>query len=280
MKVTRFEKIEKFRDFSLIKCRGNHSVCSFSFASARFDEYLDMQGSSVEVIDNNNVIMYGIIETVSFVLGYSENIVKVTLISDSYKKDVNPAIRVFQKEGQTYKDILNVMALKNNCELNVPASLEEAKLAHPIIQYNETDFSFIKRMIFEAYNEDIVIDVNNNNNIYVGYIDNSKYQITTKEIYTFSHKLIKNADEIEFSIQGGEQGQELRSYVNVGKLITWKSKTYVITRLEVKKVDGVYRYKCFAINSKKEIEKIDNRCNYTFVNAPSDVPVNNSKNLI
>ncbi len=271
MKVTGFEKIEKFREFSLIKCRGNHSVCSFSFISARFDDYLDIEGSCVEVSDNGNVIMRGIIEAVLYVSGCSENIVKVTLISSSYKEDTNPVVRVFQKEDQTYGDIIDVMIQRNNYELNVPASLKEAELVHPIVQYNETDLSFIKRMVLEAYSEDIVVDVDDSKAIYVGYIDNIKHEITMKEVYSFTQKLMKNMCEIEFAIQGGVEGKELRDYVDIGKLVMWGNNTYVITRMEIEKVEGVYRYICTATDFRGEKNKKDGRCNYIFAAKVTEV---------
>lgn len=264
MKITGFEKIERFREFSLIKCRVDHSVCSFSFVSASFEDYSDTVGSCAEVMDDNNIIMHGMIDDISFVSGCSENIVKVTLISTACKEDVNPINRVFQKEGQTYKDILDAVTQNISYELNVPASLKEAELAHPIVQYNETDYAFIKRMLYEAYGEEIVVDVAGGRNIYVGYIDNSKHEIELTEIYAISHTLKRDMDEIEFSIQGGTEGQELRSYVDIGKQVTWQKNTFIITRIEIEKTESVYRYKCYAKSCKAEEYRKDNKCNHLF----------------
>lgn len=271
MKVTRFEKIEKFRDFSLIKRRGNHSVCSFSFISARFDDYIDMEGSCIEVSDNKGVLMHGIIDSVTFVSGHSENIVKVTLISKSCKLDINPIVRIFQKEGQTYKDILDVITQKNGYEINVPASLKEAELGHPIVQYKETDFIFIKRMLMEAYGEDIVTDVGEEKTFYVGYLENRKHEILMNEVYTFAQKTVNDMNEIEFAIHGGLEGQELRDYVDIGKLVTWKGVTYVITKLEIEKNEGVYRYKCIANYFCGEKNNENRRCNYCFTAKVTEV---------
>lgn len=264
MKVTRFEKMERFRDFSLIKCRGNHSFCSFSFISARFEDYSYMVGSCADVVDGNKVIMRGLIDDISFILGCSENIVKVTLLSGSFQEDVTPVIRVFQKEGQTYKDILDVVARNMGYEWNVPASLKEAELVHPIVQYNETDYAFMKRMLLEAYGEEIVADAAEGKNIYAGYIDHAKYEIKPTEIYTMSRTLKRETDEIEFSIQGGAEGQELRGYVDIGKQVSWQRNTFVITRMEIGKTESVYRYKCYAKNCKAEENRKDSKCSYLF----------------
>ena len=262
MKVTRFEKIERFRDFFLAKSRGNHSVCSFSFVSARFEDYSDMVGSNVDVIDHNKVIMHGVINDISFVSGCSENIVKVALISKTNKEDVNLVTRIFQKEGQTYKDILDVVTKNMSYELNVPASLKEVELVHPIVQYNETNFSFIKRMLREGYDEDIIVDMAKENSIYVGFVDNEKYKIQQREIFSMSQSLKCDMDEIEFYIKGGTEGQELCEYVDIGKQVIWKNNTFVITKIEIKKTESIYRYKCYAKNCKLKEKIDDKKCNY------------------
>lgn len=264
MKVTQFEKIESFREFSLLKSRGEHSLCSFSFVSARFEDYSDMVGSNIEVKDDNKLLMHGVINDISFISGCSENIVKVTLISRSNRVDNNPVTRVFQKEGQTYKDILDFVTKNMSYKLNVPASLKEVELLHPIIQYNETDFSFIRRMLIEGYGEEIVVDVLEDNSIYVGFIDNVKYKIEPREVFTMSQSIRCNIDEIEFSVKGGIDGQELREYVDIGKQVMWHNNTFVITRMEIEKSKSVYRYKCYAKNCKLE-EKFEYReCNHFF----------------
>lgn len=247
MKVTGFENIERFKDFSLIKNRGEHSFCKFSFVTARFDDYSELVGNSVKIIEDNRNLMVGIIEEVAFVTGNTENIVKVTVISKSSELDKEKMSRVFQKENQTYKEILDEMSRRISYDLNVPTSLKEAELAHPIIQMNETNYNFIKRLVYEAYGEFIIVDDGNDKTINAGYIDGSTYEIKTNEVISMALSVSKKVDEIDFAIQGGAAGKELRQFVDVGKRVLWKGKSYSITFFEVEKLEGVYRYKCKAI---------------------------------
>lgn len=270
MKVTKFEKIERFRDFSLTKIRNNHSVCTFSFASAKFDGFSDLIGNNVEVSDGNNTLMYAYVSDVAFVLGNTENLVEVTLVSRSKNVDLDTSTRVFQKENQTYKDILNEVIQKMNYELNVPVSLSEAKLEHPIVQTDETDFIFVKRLVQEAYGREIVVDAENDNKIFVGYIDSSKYAIKQNEIFTISQKMSMEDKTIEFTIKGDSEGQELREFVNIGKQISWQGDTFVINRIEIVKTEDVYRYKCYAIGDRLLDGKAENKC-ATFVAKVIDV---------
>lgn len=262
MKVTRFEQIEKFRSFTLNKCRGKHSVCSFSFVAARFEEYSDLVGNNIDIIDENRVVMHGVISDIAFISGYSENIVEVIIISQSSKEDIKSFIRVFQKEGQTYKEIIDSVIRNMDYEWNVPTSLTEVKLAHPIIQYNETDFAFIRRMLHEGYGQDIIVDVENNRNIFAGYINNTKHEILSKEIVYMSHVLREETDRIEFWVSTDTEGYELRGYVDVGKQVIWKNINYIITKIEIEKKDSVYRYKCCGEKRKfdKKINKVKTNC--------------------
>ena len=247
MKVTGFEEIERFKDFSLIKNRGEHSLCKFSFVAASFDDYSELVGNSVKIIEDNRNLMFGIIEEVEFVTGTTENIVKVTVISKSSELDKEEISRLFQKEDQTYKEILDEMCSRINYEMNVPTSLKEAELAHPIIQTNDTDYKFIKRLLYDAYGELIIVDVGNDKTINVGYVDDSTHEIKTNEVISMVLSLGEKVGEIDFLIQGGADGQELRQFVDVGKRVLWQGKSYSITFLGVEKTECVYRYKCKAI---------------------------------
>ena len=247
MKVTGFEKIERFKDFSLIKNRGEHSFCKFSFMATRFDDYSELVGKSVKIIEDNRNLMFGIVEEVKFVTGNTENIVKVTIISKSSELDKKKMSRIFQKEDQTYKEILDEISRKIGYELNVPISLKEAELAHPIIQKNETDYNFIKRLLYEAYSELIIVDVGIDKIINVGYIDDSTYEIKSNEVISMELSLNEKGSEIVFVIQGGVKGLEFRQFVDIGKKVCWQGKSYIINFFEVEKVEGVYRYKCKAI---------------------------------
>ncbi len=255
MKVTGFDNIERFREFSLNKEKGNHSVCYFSFVSNSFDDFSDLINHDVKVMDDNYIMLSGIIKNISFVSGSFENIIKVTVVSKSSCMDSDSNNRIFQKEEQTYKEILENVANKNNYKFEVPASLKEAELVHPIVQNNETDYQFISRLVKEAFGKEIIVDINGEDTINVAFIEESQYSIKTNEIFSISNDIKDSYDEIDFMIKGGEEGQELREFVDIGKQVLWTNKKYVISKVNIKKEEGVFRYKCHAISKDNEVLK-------------------------
>ena len=143
MKVTGFDNIERFRSFNLIKEQNNHSVCQFSFVTSSFDEYSHVIKQSVKVIEDDCCLMNGIISQIEFVNGNSENIVNVTCISSTIELDRETKLRIFQKQNQSYKEIIDRVAGEMNYKVEVSNSLQEKRLETPVVQQNETDFVFL-----------------------------------------------------------------------------------------------------------------------------------------
>ena len=251
MKITGFDNIERFREFNLNKKSGNHSTCSFSFASSEYDDYSSMIGQEVKVIDEYRVLCSGVVSEIQFVSNDVENMITVVVHSLSVQMDEEKNFRVFQKVNQTYKEIIDEIISLYEMKIEIPATLSEMKLEYPVIQQRETDYLFLTRMIKEAYGTKLITDISGAKNIYCGFDENSNYQLNRDEVYALSISKDKNNRKIEFTIQGDDSGKELRQYVDVGKKIVWQGVAYIIESLSVKMIDSVYRYIC------KGVEKID-----------------------
>lgn len=264
MKITRFEKVNQFREFELIKQIDNHTKCKFSFVCSKFEDYKNIQGEEIKVICDDCNLMFGTVESVEYIYGSSENLVRVFVVSNSYKMDIEQKTRVFQKENQTYREIIDEIIKILNYFIDIPASLNEMKLEYPIIQENETDFSFLKRIIEDAYGYKTIVDVGEDKKIIVGYVDKCKYEIKKEEVYSFLISENESGYGLEFLIQGDKCGKELREYVDIGKKIIWDRKEYIINQLIITKEDSVFRYKCIANSNKVKNELHKNRQRYEY----------------
>lgn len=259
MKVTGFDNIERFRSFNLIKEQNNHSVCQFSFVTSSFDEYSHVIKQSVKVIEDDCCLMNGIISQIEFVNGNSENIVNVTCISSTIKLDRETKLRIFQKQNQSYKEIIDRVAGEMNYKVEISNSLQEERLEMPVVQQNETDFVFLIRLLDEAYDAGMILDVEKNV-LYAQNIDEAKYEIKKNEVYSIKTYEQEEKSLLEISIQGGMDGKELRQFINTGKIVTWKGKTYIVRSLCVKKIDSVYRFSFIAYSWSNKTKSMKTKC--------------------
>lgn len=255
MKITGFDNIERFRKFNLNKESGNHSTCSFSFVASEYDDYSSMIGKEVKVIDEYRDLCNGIVSGIQFSGNDVEDMITVDIHSVSVQMDEEKNFRVFQKENQTYKEIIDEIISLYEMKIEIPVTYDEMKLEYPIIQLMETDYMFLKRMIKEAYGTKLITDVSSEKNIYCGHDEHSNYQLMRDEVYEFHLSMDKKNRALEFTIRGDDLGQELRQYVNVGKKIVWKGVTYIIESLSVKLIDSVYRYICKGIEKNNIVPK-------------------------
>lgn len=261
MKIKEFDDVFYIAEFELKKERAKHSVCHFkaSVKDEIADKYLSMIGKTISVmLDNNMPIFSGIIQEISIERTYTSTFLDISLISLSSLIDEEEKIRIFQNPDKKYGDILSAMRLAlKKCELRLSDKLKSIKYENIIVQNQETDFAFIRRLANYSRTNFWINDIDNNKCIL--YLDdtngnNKEIVLTKDDILTSKRKSVCKG-----YYQWYSQWIRTKKYIELGRIVKiGKDMTkYLITSVTVKKVHEVDEF-FYEIEEIKNINKIKN----------------------
>ena len=243
MKIKGFDDVFYIAEFELKKERAKHSICHFtaSVKDETADKYLAMVGKITTVMLNNNTpIFCGIIKEISIEKTYASTFLDVSLISLSSLIDQEDKIRIFQDPDKKYADMLSAarLALKK-CELRLAGRLKTAKYENVVVQNQETDFNFIRRLADYSGTNFWVNDISDDKCILC--IDDTNGN--NKEITLERNNIIasKKKRVCQGRRQWYSQWIRVKEYMELGRIIKiGKDMTkYLITAVVVKKVHEV-----------------------------------------
>ena len=172
MRIKGFDKLTDMRSFSLVKKEGAHTVCQFTYRATVDDalSLLAQEGNAITVQHNDGSTMfYGLLRMVSAEQSHHGAILSAEAMSYSVLSDEEKHTRIFQKPVQTLQDILsNLDWNKVKCELDVgEAGLEKPtglllgeEETNVVIQNDESDFAFLRRLSAECGYRLWVVDTN------------------------------------------------------------------------------------------------------------------------
>lgn len=161
MIVTGFENIEYFRDFKLRKRKNSHTTCQFiaqntrNNAAPNYEDNNELIGRKVQIYaadsisakNEDNYIMSGVVKSVEFISEYTEDLMKVTIISNSHSLENGTFTRVFQDTKKTVRDVLT--EIESSIEgkfVYLDSDIGREEINPIILQYRETNKDFIEKM--------------------------------------------------------------------------------------------------------------------------------------
>lgn len=261
MKIKGFDDVCYIDEFKLKKERASHSICHFtaSVKDETADKYLAMAGKTVTIrLDNDKPIFSGIVQEISIERTYASTFLDVSLISLSSLIDQEDKIRIFQDPDKKYADILSAtrLALKK-CELRLAGRLKTMKYENVVVQNQETDFAFIRRLARYSDTNFWVNDINDDRCILC--LDdtngNNKENILTKDDIRAS----KKKRICQGRRQWYSQWIRVKKYIELGRIVKiGKDMTkYLITSVIVKKVHEADEF-FYEIEEIKKVDKIRN----------------------
>lgn len=141
IRISGFEK-EKLLSFSLTKKINSHSECSFSFniGSKDCSEYMKKMNRNISIDNGRKYIFYGYINSVKAEQHYFDTVVTVFAVSYSMMMDISPKKRIFQNPQKTLASVCETVGKDYNSKISCT---NPAGISKPLIQDNETDFSFL-----------------------------------------------------------------------------------------------------------------------------------------
>ncbi len=260
MRVLGFDKVNGyFENFSLKKTSGEHSVCKFRM-NVHVDEaaaLMNKVGEPLAVmlgVENPMPVFFGEIYEIALERAISRTCIEVIAFSDSKKIDEEEHTRLFQNPKKTFGEILNPMRLKlKNCRLNLPDELATKKYEKILLQNQETDFEFIKRLANYCGTRLWIIDTRQGKASFtVGHcLEDSEHRLSQEDIFFCRTSQKKNLKTMHLVT---------KKYFSLGTTIYVGKNTckYLITALEIRQIHGAdeifyeleeYKSKNFFINA-------------------------------
>ena len=145
--------IDRILDFSMKEYPGEHSRATVKgLAHLTEDESWGFEGmignSPVEIYssEQERPLYSGIIQTVQSREENGVHIIELQLASGSILLDMEKKSRSYQDVSMTYGQVICQALAPSGLSAVYPAELDAAPIGFPVIQYQETDWEFIKRI--------------------------------------------------------------------------------------------------------------------------------------
>lgn len=242
--------LEPFNFISIIDCKiykslNNHSTMTFTGRISSEEEKIIMNMNikstaiKLKVFDENGEsinLFFGSIKNFRLEKTADSRVLYLDCISNTYFMDVVKKTRIFQDVFSTYEDLLNYISGYSKYEfiMNVGNSTNIEKL---IVQYNETDFEFIKRLA-SHFNSSICPAYLTEGVKYFFGIPESSKNFSLESNYTVKKELIedlrKDEEQLPFSIEQGATIIEMisRNIYEIGDYTIFNGQKYVICKID------------------------------------------------
>lgn len=145
-------------ELHIAKRFNTHTVCEMTVTIKQesiSSAYQKLNKAVTLTDDKGKVIFYGFISNLDMKYGHN-GVLRITALSSSVKTDIKPENRVFRNTEKSLRKIIEkVKSGSGSFEFRME---EDGKIEHPVVQNDETDFQFIKRLASECGMYVIVTD--------------------------------------------------------------------------------------------------------------------------
>jgi len=155
------------------------------------------RGTSVQCINNGKVYFIGILQSVKIIkTSGDQHYLEIHAISNTILLDTVKHKRSFQNNGQSFQEIVESVISENSGKVTYHADVMNVE--HIILQYNETDWEFVKRLA--SHTQDVLIPITDETPAFhFGVSDESGGTLNTRSYskYKDFNILRKMSDELE-----------------------------------------------------------------------------------
>lgn len=154
LKVQGILKVSRIKGFSMILRPGEHGKAVLTAELEDSIDFMEMTsnqaGQKITILGSNEegkqiTLFSGVIKTWEYKCFSHHMEIKTELVTGSFLLDQRKKNRSFQDGNMTYKNIVESI-LSERKDGDAIFSCGEDKIERPLIQYNETDWEFIKRL--------------------------------------------------------------------------------------------------------------------------------------
>ncbi|MGL4671951.1 hypothetical protein, partial [Cetobacterium sp.] len=188
------------KELKIIREINNHSCLKVKglIKDEKGESYLNMIGSSIQLKVEEDSIFTGYIENINLEKKNRDSYIEIIAVSNSKKTDQQKKSRIFQNSQKTYQQNLNYMEIKEIEVQFLESQIAGKKIENPMIQYEETDFIFLKRMVGIEGSFLIPESRSNGEKIWIGKRSGESHKIET-DTYTISKA--KNSKYLKITLQ-------------------------------------------------------------------------------
>lgn len=234
-------------DIKIYKCINEHAAATvlMRIKEEKMETYMNllMEEQKITIEAENNqqehkIILFGVVVDFSFNLQYSDTILKMEIVSTTFYMDIKTHFRTFQEPQMSSAQISKLLVKDYVGGCIYQQNKQKNKITRLLIQYEETDWEFAKRVA--SLENSFIVPFFSKNNVgyYIGFptgtvrtlekdiricfnLDNGKYLIKKSS----GIDGISEANEIELEV-------ESREIYDIGDVIKYNSKDYFIYRIE------------------------------------------------
>lgn len=248
-------KVEKILDIQMEHKVNEHSTLYIRalLSDDVKDNYIKrcVQGSEVSLklrnSEKNDPLFYGIIKDIELTVIQGSYYMELYAVSYSYLLDVEKKSRSFQNKQKTYVSLENqIMAAYSDAMISDVIS-QEKELGQLIVQYQETDWEFLKRLA-SHFNTGLVNDVHYDKiRCYFGIPNNA-----THTINAFNYSIKKDMGKFLKLSQNGIDGiieQDFAYYevesekpVNIGDTVIFQGRELYVYQINASMNKGVLQF--------------------------------------
>lgn len=249
--------LEYIKELKINSIVNEHAVLNFTgiLKNELKDEdiYKTTENKMVEVFydeDTKKTIFYGVVTNVEIAVNEDVYLLKVEAKSMSYLMDIKIKSRTFQDKSMAIQNIVDYI-MKDYSNYNYEFNINDEPSGELLVQYEETDWEFIKR-IASKYNAGLFSNMDKNN-------INFKFGLYSKEesekCSILQNEMYKSLDEYDYMKQNFLQDANETDYLtcniktydvlNIGKCINLMGQNFYIYEGEYEIVDSILvnRYK-------------------------------------
>ncbi|WP_242860860.1 DUF6531 domain-containing protein, partial [Defluviitalea phaphyphila] len=201
-------------------------------------------------LEDENVIFCGSVDDICIKMVNNVYYIEIEAVSYTYDLDIKKKYRSFQDLNMTYRDVIKEVLADYKQVDFIDTVTNKEKIKDIIVQYNETDWEFIKRLA-SHFNAGLVVDEKEFfPRFYFGLP--KRYEINTIETPKYKREknledYIKTAVNFNSSIKSWDKITykiETYTYLDICEKIKYRNEPLVITKAEtyVKKEELLHRY--------------------------------------
>lgn len=255
---TNLEMIREITDFTLSEEINEHGRCVIKgIISDGSQDKLVMEnqnGNRIRIfMENGTTLFEGMMDEISVFLDGDLYKAEIKLVSASYLMDIEKKSRSFQDKDQTYEEIIKQIAAEYDGGDLLDHISNEKAIGNLIVQYEETDWEFLKRLSSHFYAGILPDTQFDSPKIYFGFRKSS----AAEEISCYSYTLEKNFSGYKQLTAEGHDGYletdaasfhvTSRQYYKPGSCVKFRQMQLYIGNLEAKMDRGevIFRYRLY-----------------------------------
>lgn len=218
-----------------------HSYCKISFVVKEefpivINQYKNLifQPFSLQAIEEDRSdkkvqnIFSGYVEEVKISKNFAENIITLECYSNSKKEDKDTHLNIFQNTEKSLGDILKQINFVSVAPTYLEENIENISFPLPVIQNDETNFEFMKRLLIKNKKVLIPESLLSNQRIWIGERKGNIYQLDSEYL---EMSFQQDINKITVTL--------MNKYYELGDIIEVISEKYFIIENSIEFKEGV-----------------------------------------